>query len=137
MNCTDADPWHQYAMKIRDGDIPSCEPVKQAVIRYFDDLNNPAYRFNRERVVKLVKFSRLCCHVKGPLRGQPIILEPWQLFILANLFGFERVDNGRRKYRKAYIEVPRKNAKSTLASIIGLIFLLLEPGQKREESPLL
>lgn len=129
MGCTDVDPWHRYALMIRDGDIPSCEPVKQAVSRYFDDLNNPVYRFNRDRVVKLVKFSRLCCHVKGPLRGQPIILEPWQLFILANLFGFERVIDGRRKYRKAYVEVPRKNAKSTLASIIGLIFLLLEPGQ--------
>lgn len=129
MDCTEALPWHRYALSIKRGDIAACEPVKQAINRYFDDLNNPAYYFDQEAAIKLVKFSRLCCHVKGPLRGLPISLEPWQQFIIANIFGFKRVDNGRRKYRKVYIEIPRKNAKSTLASIIGLIFLLLEKGQ--------
>jgi hypothetical protein len=81
--------WNDYANAIKSGEIPACKRVKQAVERYFSDLNDPRYEFDTATVERFIAFSRLCPHVKGPLRGQPIELEPWQQFAFANLLGFK------------------------------------------------
>ncbi|MGP9437414.1 terminase large subunit [Ewingella sp. AOP8-B2-18] len=122
--------WHEYAESIKSGEIPACERLKQAVNRYFICLSDPHYRFDAAVVERFIAFSRLCPHVKGPLRGQPIELEPWQQFAFANLLGFKSVATGRRKYRSAYIQVPRKNAKSTVAAMLANWFLVMEEGQQ-------
>ncbi|WGM07663.1 terminase large subunit [Arsenophonus nasoniae] len=122
--------WHQYAERVRNSDIPACKRLKQAVNRYFNDRNNPVYTFDTPTVARFIAFSRLCPHVKGHLRGKPIQLEPWQQFAIANILGFKEVSTGRRKYRSAYIQVPRKNAKSTLAAILANWFLIMEGGQQ-------
>ena len=58
-------------------------------------------------------------HVKGPLAGQPIRLEPWQVFILTTVFGWVK-PNGKRRFRRCYVEVPRGNGKSAISSAVGL-----------------
>ncbi|MDC9583354.1 terminase large subunit, partial [Xenorhabdus sp. PR6a] len=73
--------WEQYALDIQNGTIPACQRLKQAVKRYHNDLNNPLYVFDSGVVERFIGFSRLCPHVKGHLRGQPIVLEPWQQFV--------------------------------------------------------
>lgn len=122
--------WHEYAEKIRSGEIIACKRIKQAVERYFSDLENPAYYCDIATVEKFLAFSRLCPHVKGPLRGKPIILSDWQAFLFANLLGFKYRATGLRKYRSAYIQVARKNAKSTVAAVLANWFLLIEKGQQ-------
>ncbi|MBS0837425.1 terminase large subunit domain-containing protein, partial [Enterobacter hormaechei] len=122
--------WNDYANAIKSGEIPACKRVKQAVERYFSDLNDPRYEFDTATVERFIAFSRLCPHVKGPLRGQPIELEPWQQFAFANLLGFKNSESGRRKYSSAFIEVPRKNAKSTVAAMLANWFLVMEKGQQ-------
>ncbi|WP_100159956.1 terminase large subunit [Proteus columbae] len=122
--------WEQYASDIKTGKIPACQRLKQAVERYYNDLNNPLYTFDNEVVERFIGFSRVCPHVKGHLRGKPIELEPWQQFAFANLLGFKVTSTGRRKYRSAYIQVPRKNAKSTVAAILANWFLVMENGQQ-------
>ncbi len=122
--------YNQYALDVKRGKIPACKRLKQAVKRYFNDRNNPRYTFDEAVVAKFIAFSRVCPHVKGHLRGKPIELEPWQQFAFANLLGFKEVASGRRKYRSAYIQVPRKNAKSTVAAILANWFLVMESGQQ-------
>ena len=122
--------WNDYANAIKSGEIPACKRVKQAVERYFSDLNDPRYWFDTETVERFIAFSRLCPHVKGPLRGKPIELEPWQKFAFACLLGFRVAETGRRKFKSAYIQVPRKNAKSTVAAMLSNWFLLMEGGQQ-------
>ncbi|PCQ34167.1 terminase [Proteus mirabilis] len=122
--------WEQYASDIKTGKIPACQRLKQAVERYYNDLNNPLYTFDNEVVERFIGFSRVCSHVKGHLRGKPIELEPWQQFAFANLLGFKVTSTERRKYRSAYIQVPRKNAKSTVAAILANWFLVMENGQQ-------
>lgn len=76
-------------------------------------------------------FERLLHHSKGEWAGQPFILEDWQRDeIIRPLFGWKRESDGTRRYRIAYIEVPRKNGKSTLAAGIALLLLFAddEPG---------
>ena len=122
--------WHAYAEKIKSGELVACKKIKQAVERYFNDLNNPDYFFDKSAVDKFLAFSKLCPHVKGHLRGQPIILSDWQVFLFANILGFKRKDTGLRKYRSAYVQVARKNAKSTIAAILDNWFLVMEGGQQ-------
>ena len=76
-----------------------------------------------------VDFFRECLvHTKGDRAGQPFILERWQEDeIVRPLFGWKRAD-GTRRYREAYIEIPKKNGKSTLAAGIAL-FLLFADGE--------
>jgi phage terminase large subunit-like protein len=77
-----------------------------------------------------IEFFETCItHVKGELAGTPFILADWQKAIIGNLFGWIRPD-GSRRYREAFIYVPRKNGKTTLAA--GIILLVMftdhEPG---------
>ena len=60
-------------------------------------------------------------HVKGDFAGQPFELLPWQRdLIVRPLFGWKRAD-GTRRFRKAFLEVGKKNGKSGLASGMGLL----------------
>ncbi|SMB87313.1 Phage terminase-like protein, large subunit, contains N-terminal HTH domain [Pasteurella testudinis DSM 23072] len=122
--------WHNYATAVKDGQIIACKRIKQAVARYFSDLENPRYTFDESTVNRFMAFAKLCPHVKGHLRGQPIELSDWQQFLFANLFGFKHKETGLRKYRSAYVQVARKNAKSTIAAVLANWFLIMEPGQQ-------
>lgn len=68
-------------------------------------------------------------HSKGEWAGSPVLLEPWQAFYLGTLFGWRRGD-GTRRFRTSYLEVARKNGKSTLLAGVGLYLLVAdgEPG---------
>jgi len=69
-------------------------------------------------------FSSFLRHSKGRWAGQPFELLEWQRDdIIYPLFGWKRKD-GSRRFRKAYIEIPKKNGKSTLAAGIGLYMLI-------------
>lgn len=62
-------------------------------------------------------------HVKGTnWAGKPFALAPWQRELVREAFGWKRAD-GTRRYRMVYLEVPRKNGKSTLAAGVGLYLL--------------
>ncbi len=121
--------WHEYAEGVKNGKITACKRLKQAVKRYFSDLENPFTRSIRRSWSGLLPFP-VCPHVKGAMRGSPIELEPWQQFAFACILGFKVKATGRRKYTSAFIEVPRKNAKSTVAAILANWFLVMENGQQ-------
>lgn len=74
---------------------------------------------------RICQFAELLPHIKGDwaARGERIRLEPWQVFILMSIFGWVHRETGKRRFRKADLYVPRKNAKSTLAAVIGLYML--------------
>ncbi len=75
-------------------------------------------------------FRRFLRHSKGQFAGQPFELMPWQWErLIGPLFGWKRAD-GTRRFRKAYVEIPKKNGKSTLCSGIALYMLVAdgEPG---------
>lgn len=122
--------WQAYAEAVRTGEIKACKRIKQAVERYYADLDNPDYLFDDKTVAQFIAFSRLCPHVKGHLRGQPIELSDWQQFLFANLLGFKYKNTSLRKYRSAYVQVARKNAKSTVAAVLANWFLVMEKGQQ-------
>lgn len=64
-------------------------------------------------------------HTKGEWAGKPFYLMDWQRVIVEKLFGTLNPD-GRRQYRTCYIELPRKNGKSTLAAGVALYLLFAD-----------
>ncbi|GAL18520.1 phage terminase large subunit [Vibrio maritimus] len=112
-----------YADQVLDGDIVAGDLTIKAIERWHSDLKrakkpDAKIRFNPGKALKALRFFSLLPHVKGPMAGQPIDLMPWQAFAVANLFGWEMKREGiwTRRFRKSYMEVARKNAKSTLLS---------------------
>ena len=125
-------PVVSYMRGVLDGSVPACEFIKLAVKRHQDDMEHGAergLRFDRARAEHVIQFFGFLTHSKGEWAGQPFVLEPWQQFMLWVLFGWIRED-GLRRFRTAYVELPRKNGKTTLMAGIGLYLLTAdgEPG---------
>ena len=74
-------------------------------------------------------FAECLVHIEGEWAGEPLELEVWQRDIIRPLFGWKRAD-GTRRYRTLWLEIPRKNGKSTIAAGIALVLLFVdgEPG---------
>ncbi len=100
--------------------IPGYDPVATAGDCWFDE---------KAAQDALDFFPKALTHVKGSLAKTPFILEPWEKAIIANLFGWKRPD-GFRRYREAFVYVPRKNGKTALlAGIVNyVLFCDGEPG---------
>lgn len=109
----------EYAESIRSGKKIAYDELKQAVDRFFRDLENPAYEMDPagpEFCIKIIEST--ICHQQGekldgtPLRGTPLKLEPFQKFIIYNLLGFKVRATGTVRYHEALIFIPRKNGKA-------------------------
>lgn len=118
----------QYAHDILAGKIPACKWVKLACQRHFNDLERAAsgewpYEFLPDTAEKKCTFLELFPHTKGKWAKQrlPFVLAPWQCFATMSIFGWVRKDTGKRRFRRAYLAVPRKNGKSPWAARIGLL----------------
>lgn len=133
----------QYARGVVEGRIPSCRWHRLACERHLKDLARAGteafpYLFNPELTnlagrtyrpaERVCTFAQLMPHIKGDwaARGLRIHLEPWQIFILASIFGWVHMITFKRRFRAADLFVPRKNAKSTLAAVIGLAMLAID-----------
>ena len=97
--------------------------VKESEEYYYDEQA-------AERVIAFIQ--RHVKHIKGEKGGKPFLLEPFQKKIIRDLFGWKHKDTGLRRFRTAYICLPRKNGKSTLVSAIAL-YMLIADGEKSAE----
>jgi len=127
-----ADPVTGFARLVVAGKQPAGRLQILACQRHLADLKSGKKRglqFDVEEAEKAIKFFSFLKHSKGKWAGESFILAPWQAFVVGSLFGWKRED-GRRRFRTAYNEVPRKNGKSTLSAGIGLrlAFFDREPG---------
>jgi len=78
-------------------------------------------------------FSKHLCLTTGEWAGKPFVPSPWQSDdILRPLFGWKRKSDGTRRYRVAWIEIPKKNTKSTMCAAFGL-YLLIGDGEPRAQ----
>lgn len=112
-----------YGDDVLAGVVPACKWVRLAVERHRRDLvdgHGRGLRFEPALGLEAVEYFAFLRHSKGEWAGQPLVLEPWQRWHTYVLFGWVR-SNGLRRFRHAYIEVPRKNGKSTEAAGIGLL----------------
>lgn len=132
-----------YVKDVISGKIPACKWVRLTCERHARDMEAAKsdafpYVFDPEEARKACKFVSLMPHTKGDWsffdrdkgHWNRIVMEPWQCFIVGSVFGWVKKINGKRRFRKARVFVPRKNAKTALMAAIGLYMLLYdnEPG---------
>ena len=70
-------------------------------------------------------FEKHLRHSIGQWKGDPFVLLDWERDVLRQVFGWKRPD-GTRRYRKVYIEIPKKNGKSTLCAGLELYMLMAD-----------
>lgn len=99
--------------------ILACERQLKDIKKNYSKKNWP-YTFSIERAEKICNFIENLQHVKGDKAWTNISLEPWQCFYLTTVFGWINKDTKRRRFRIAYLEVARKNAKSTISAGVAL-----------------
>lgn len=102
----------QYADDILSGKIPSCKYVKMACERYLSWFEKDDRYFDAEAVEKVITFISKLKHFTGKYNNQPFLLEPWQKFIIYNLFGWKKRKDNLRLIRNFYLELGRKNGKA-------------------------
>lgn len=120
-----------------EGRILACKWVKLACQRHLDDLAKSKskeypYTFDSELASLPCEFIECMPHTEGEWatprgkRSNLIKLEPWQIFSICVIWGWVRKSNRRRRFREAYIKIPRKNGKSILASVLALYMLVMD-----------
>ena len=116
-----------YVNSIISGKKKACKPLRAACERFSNDLDNPAWDFRIQDAEFIIRFIETCiAHKEGerldgtPLLGQPFILEPWEKFIIYNLLGFFKAGTNERRFKEAFIFVPRKNGKTPFIAALAL-----------------
>ena len=123
----------EYVDNIISGKKIACKETRQMCERFKRDLENPKYEFrpkDAEFVIGIIE--KTFVHDKGekldgaPLRGEPFLLEPWQKFIVYSLLGFFHKGTKMRRYKEAFIMLPRKSGKTRFAAALAWALALLE-----------
>ncbi|HFL0628774.1 TPA: terminase large subunit [Listeria monocytogenes] len=122
-----------YVNEVAKGKKIAGKEIQQAAKRFKRDLKNKEYEFNpkdAEFVIGIIE--RTFVHDQGeridgtPLRGTPFILEPWQKFIIYSLLGFYIKGTIIRRFKEAFIFLPRKNGKTRFVAALSWALALLE-----------
>lgn len=77
-------------------------------------------------------FERCLVHVKGDLALQPLVLELWQKSVIGHLFGWKQEKTHLRRFREAFIFIPRKQGKTIIGAGLSLYFLFCQPERGQE-----
>lgn len=123
----------KYAEEVIKGKRPAENLLVLACKRYIKDLKRKDLEFHTKEpdfVIKIIE--RMMVHKQGedmdgnPLKNTPVILQPWQIFVVYNLLGFYLKGSKQRRYNQALIFIPRKNGKTLFIACLAFGIALLE-----------
>ena len=127
---------YDLVMEYVDSIVAGRKPVNKEQIqgceRFQRDLKNPKYEFNpkdAEFVIGIIE--KTFVHAQGemldgtPLRGTPFLLEPFHKYQVYNLLGFYHKGTTIRRFKEAFIFIPRKNIKTSFAAALAWALGLL------------
>lgn len=117
----DLSPEILWYLEARGYEVPKCRPL----IRTPEPRTVKGAQFDPARVDRVITALRALRHTKGKWAGRPIEPEAVQVaYIIAPVFGWVAPDSFgvlRRIIRDAYVEMPRKGAKTTLVSGLAMV----------------
>lgn len=123
----------EYAQAVISGRKVAGADVKKACERFLEDLKRPDLELHtREPDFVIAIIERTMVHKQGedlsgrPLLGTPFLLQPFQIFIVYNLIGFYYKGTQERRYKEAFIFIPRKNGKTSFVAGLAWGIALLE-----------
>lgn len=133
MRYDNLDTVKKYATDCANGKKIACPELRMSCKRFLSDIERKDFDFNprdAEFVIKIIE--KTIVHKKGEaidgtsLTGKPFLLEPWQMFIIYNLLGFFISDTNERRYKEAFIFIPRKNGKTSFIAALAWGLALLQ-----------
>ena len=122
----------QYAKDVVSGKIRAGGNVRECK-RFLDDLKRDDLEMKTKDpdfVINIIQ--KLIVHKQGedmeghPLLNTPLLLQPWQKFIVYNLVGWYWKGTNRRRTTEAFIFVPRKNGKTMFVAALAFGLGILE-----------
>lgn len=123
----------RYAREVLEGKIKAGKEVVLACARFQKDLQREELELHtREPDLVIGIIERTMVHKQGedldgrPLMNTPLKLQPWQIFIVYNLIGFYYKGTNERRYKEAFIFIPRKNGKTTFIAALAWGLAILE-----------
>ena len=117
--------YEQYIQDIRSGKIPACKYVKQVVDRFVEFRNREDIWFDEEYVDNFIEFVHQMKHWAGKSANKHFDLLPWQQFLFAVL-GLKWKDNNLRVVREMYLQLGRKQGKSSCIAALALHHLVAD-----------
>ena len=122
-----------YARAVTSGDKIAGKEIVQSCARFLKDIERDDMELRtREPDLVISIIEKTMVHKQGetltgePLMGKPLRLEPWQIFLVYNLLGFYYKGTDERRYKEAFIMIPRKNGKTTFIAALAWGVALLE-----------
>lgn len=123
----------KYAHDVAAGNVICGKEVLLAAIRFNADLKrNDLELRTKDPDFVIGIIEKLMVHNKGEaldgtaLKNTPLILQPWQVFIVYNLLGFYYAGTDERRYKEAFIFIPRKNGKTLFVAALAFGLSILE-----------
>ena len=122
-----------YALSVVSGNKIACRELKQVCQRFLNDLKNDNYDFcpsDAEFVIRIIE--KTFVHAQGerldgtPLRKTPFLLEPFHKFQIYNMLGFFHKGTKNRRFKEAFIYIPRKNIKTSFAAALAWALGILQ-----------
>ncbi len=112
-----------YVRDVLSGKVTVGRLIRLAIQRHLGDLVRAKkgwdFYFDVREAAFALTFVEQLRHSKGEWAGKRITLSSWQVWLVGTLFGWRRRDSKIRRFRTAYVEVGRKNGKSTLGAALG------------------
>lgn len=122
-----------YARAVTSGEKIAGKEIVQSCERFLKDIERDDMELrSREPDLVISIIEKTMVHKQGEtlsgesLLGKPLRLEPWQIFLVYNLLGFYYKNTDERRYKEAFIMVPRKNGKTTFIAALAWGVALLE-----------
>lgn len=136
-HCTDlSHPTHKYALDVVEGRIVAGPIVRAACKRHLDDLRDAPARgwvFSENLSGRIIRFFPGVLKLNGgEFEGKPFHLADAYQFIVGSIFGWINASTGYRRFRVAYVEIAKGNAKSPVAAGIGLYGLIADNEPRAE-----
>lgn len=123
----------EYAQHVLTHQEEHCEENILAAERFFRDLENPTFEMDEDMVDFVIHFiENVVVHQQGDdmfavsIRNKPLLLQPWQHFVVVNLFGFYYKGTNERRFKEALIMLARKNGKTSFTAAIALAYQVLD-----------
>lgn len=121
-----------YPFDVVEGKITVCRNIRLCCERFIRFLDRDDMYFDVKAVEKVINFTKQLKHFKGQYAGKQFLLEDWQKFIYAGVYGFKWKKNKLRVTRTFILSIGRKNGKSSLLSAMAL-YALIADGEKGAE----
>ncbi|VPN55967.1 bacteriophage terminase [Streptococcus pneumoniae] len=123
----------KYAQHVLTHREEHCEENILAAERFFRYLENPTFEMDEDMVDFVIHFiENVIVHQQGDdmfavsIRNKPLLLQPWQHFVVVNLFGFYYKGTNERRFKEALIMLARKNGKTSFTAAIALAYQILD-----------